>query len=195
MFKYKDFIKDEDLLLLIENSIRGGISSVMGPRYIESDENTKLLYIDANNLYGWAMNQYLPTGDFKKIKFGCDEDYECDELLIDEIKEEILNTPDDNEYGYFIECDLEYPAEIKEKTENFPLCPYQTNADPDLFSGYMNSVKQSNYKPTENFLCDLTNIQKYMIHYRMFKFYIIMGMKVTKIHSLWRFKQSLWLEQ
>ena len=126
-----DFIKDKDLLLLLENNIRGGISSVMGPRYIESDTNTKLLYIDANNLYGWAMSQYLPTGDFKKMrsfaKFGCDND----ELLIDEVKEDILNTPDDCAYGYFIECDLENPAEIKEKTENFPLCPYQTKADPD----------------------------------------------------------------
>ena len=112
-----DFIKDEDLLLLLENNIRGEISSVMGPRYIESDENKKLLYNDANNLYGWAISQCLPTGDFKKIwsfaKFGCDND----ELLIDEIKEDILNTPDDNEYGYFIECDLEYPVEIKEKTK------------------------------------------------------------------------------
>ena len=128
-----DFIKDTDLLLLLEKNIRGGILSVMGPRYIESDENTKLLYIEANNLFGWAMCQYFPTGDFKKIKFGCDEDY--DELLIDEIKEDIISTPDDNEIGYFIECDLEYPAEIEEKTENFPLCPYQTKADPDLFSG------------------------------------------------------------
>ena len=64
-----DFIKDKELLLLLENNIRGGISSVMGPRYIESDENTKLLYIDANNLFEWAMSQYLPTGDFEKIKF------------------------------------------------------------------------------------------------------------------------------
>ena len=52
-----DFIKDKQLLLLLENIIRGGISSVMGPRYIESNENTKLLYVDANNLYGWAMSQ------------------------------------------------------------------------------------------------------------------------------------------
>ena len=110
-----DFIKDKEFLLLLENNVRGGISSVMGPRYNESDENTKLLYIDANNLYGWAMNQYLPPGDFKKIKLCCDEDYEYDSVLMDEIKEDILNTPDDNEYGYFIECDLEYPAEIKEK--------------------------------------------------------------------------------
>ena len=185
-----DFIKDKQLLLLLENNIRGGISSVMGPRYIESDTNTKLLYIDANNLYGWAMSQYLPTGHFKKMQsFKCD----VDELLIEEIKEDILNTPDDNEFGYFIECDLEYPAEIKEKTENFPLCPYQTKADPELFTTYMNSVKQPNYKPTEKLMCDLTNKYIYMMHYRMFKFYMTLGMKVTKIHTIYRFKQSLWL--
>ena len=150
-----DFIKDKQLLLLLENNIRGGISSVMGPRFIESDENTKLLYIDANNLYGWAMSQYLPTGDFKKMR-SCHEAMQYDSALMNEIKEDILNTPDDNEFGNFIECDLEYPAEIKEKTENFPLCPYQAKADPNLFSEYMNSVKQPNYKPTEKRMCDLT---------------------------------------
>ena len=81
----------------------------MGPRFIESNENTKLLYIDANNLYGWAMSQYLPTGDFKKMQ-NCHGTY--DSTLMNEITEDILNTPDDNDFGYFIECDLEYPAEI-----------------------------------------------------------------------------------
>ena len=186
-----DFIKDKDLLLLLENNIRGGISSVIGSPYIESDENTKFLYIDANNLYGWAMSQYLPTGDFEKIKLCC----EYDSVLMNEIKEVILNTPDHNEFSYFVECDLEYPAEIKEKTKNFPFCPYQTKADPELFTTYMNSVKQPNYKPTEKLLCDLSNKQKCIIHYRMFKFYTKMGMKVTKIHTIYRFKQSLWLEK
>ena len=111
------------------------------------------------------MSQYLPTGDFKKMR-SCYGIY--DSALMNEIKEDILNKPDDNEYGYFIECDLEYPAKIKEKTENFPLCPYQTKADPNLFSEYMNSVKQPNYKPTEKLMCDLTNKYNYMMHYRMF---------------------------
>ena len=114
---------------------------------------------------------------------------------MNEIKEDILNTPDDNEYDYFVECDLEYPAEIKEKTENFPFCSYQIKADPELFTTYMNSVKQPNYKPTEKLMCDLTNKQKNMIHYRMFKFYTKMGMKVTKIHTMYRSKQTLWLEK
>ena len=59
----------------------------------------------------------------------------------------------------------------------------------------MNIVKQPNYKPLENLMCDLRNKQKYMIRNRMFKFYIIMGIKVTKIHTIYRFKQSLWLEK
>ena len=190
-----DFIKDKQLILLLENNFRGGISSVIGPRYIESDENTKLLYIDANNFYGWAMSQYLPTGDFKKMNLCCGEAMQYDSALMNEIKEDILNTPAGNVFGYFIECDLEYPAEIEEKTEDFPLCPYQTKADPECFSEYMNSVKQPNYKPTEKLMCDLTNKYNYMMHYRMFKFYTNLGMKVTKIHTIYRFKQSLWLEK
>ena len=191
-----DYIKDtaklpsgNELLLLLENNIRGGISSVMGNRHVQSDENKQILYIDANILYGWAMSQYLPTGDFKKIKLCC----EYDSVLMNEIKEDIFNTPDDNEYGFFIECDLEYPVEIKEKTKNFPFCQYQTKADPNLFSGYMNNVNQPNYKPTSKLICDVTNKSKYMIHYRMFKFYLNQGMKVTKIHTIYKFKQSPWL--
>ena len=186
-----DFLKDKDLLLLLKNNIQGGISSVMGDRFVESNENKQILYIDANNLYIWALSQYLPTGDFKKIKFGC----EHESVLMNEIKEDILSTPDDNEKGYFIECDIEYPVEIKEKTENFPLCPYQTKADPSLFSDFLNSVKQTSYKPTPKLTCDVTNKQKYMMHYRVFKFYISMGMKVTKIHCVYRVKQDNWLEK
>ena len=118
---------------------------------------------------------------------------EYDSVLMNEIKEDIFNTPDDNEFGYFIECNLEYPAEIKEKTKNFPFCPYQTKADPNLFSGYMNNINQPNYKPTSKLMCDVTNKSKYMIHYRMFKFYLNQGMEVTKIHTFYKFKQSPWL--
>ena len=134
-----DFIKDKHLLLLLENNIRGGISSVMGDRFVESNENKQILYIDANNLYGRAMSQYVPTGTFEKLYFP--EEYELEQIV------EVLRfIPDNNPYGVFIECDLEYPVEITEKNENFPLCPYQTKADPECFSDYMNSVKQPNYR-------------------------------------------------
>ena len=70
------------------------------------------------------------------------------------------------------------------------MCPYQVEASCELFSDYMNFIKQPNYKLTQQLVCDLTNKQKYMMHYRMFKFHINMGKKVTKMHTIYRFKQS-----
>ena len=98
------FIKNKDLLLLLENIIRGGISSVMGDRFVESNENKQILYIDANNLYGWAMSQYLPTSEFEKLQLP--EEYILEQIV------DLKFIPDNNEFGYFIECDLEYPVEI-----------------------------------------------------------------------------------
>ena len=152
-----DYIKCKELLLLLENNIRGGISSVMGSRHVHSDENKQILYIDANNLYGWARSQYLSTSEFEKLQLP-------EEYILEQIVEDLTHCPDNNEFGYFIECDLEYPVEIKEKTINFPFCPYQTKADPDLFSAYMNNVNQPKYKPTSKLMCDVTNKSKYMIH-------------------------------
>ena len=98
-----DFIKDKELLLLLENNIRGGISSVMGDRHVQSDENKQILYIDANNLYGWAMSQCLPTGEFKILPLNtCDY---TDNYNLEQLVEDLLQIPDDNEYGFFRECD------------------------------------------------------------------------------------------
>ena len=102
-------LQDIDMILLLENNIRGSISSVMGDRYIQSDENKKILYIDATNLYGHSMSQPLPSDE---IKFNNNVELE-----------DIFNTPDDSDIGYFIEVDLKYSHYIKEKTKNFPFAP------------------------------------------------------------------------
>ena len=88
-------LQDKDMILLSENNFRGGKSSVMGDRYVKSDDHKRILYIDANNLYGHFMSQMLP----------------CDENKFDtNVKlEEILNTPVYSDIGYFIEVDLNYP--------------------------------------------------------------------------------------
>ena len=88
-------LQDKDMILLLENNIRGGISSVMGDRYIKSDVNKKILYIDANNSYGHSMSEPLP---YDEIKFDNEVNLE-----------DILNTPDDSDIGYFVEVNLKYP--------------------------------------------------------------------------------------
>ena len=50
-------LQDNDMILILENFIRGGISSVVGDRYVKSDENKQILYVDAKNLYGHSMSQ------------------------------------------------------------------------------------------------------------------------------------------
>ena len=174
-------LQDKNIILLLENIIRGGISSVMGDRYINSDENKKILYVDANILYGHSMSQPLPYDEIKfddNVKLG-----------------DILNTPDDSDIGYFIEADLIYPDNINEKTKKFPLAPVNKKINPDNYNDYMKSIKPDTYIQTSKLICDWSDKKNYLIHYRMLKFYIRHGMIVDKVHDIISFKQSRWLEK
>ena len=188
--KYTDIklqtLQDTDLILLIENNIRGGISSVMGDRYVKSDEDNSILYIDATNLYGHSMSQMLP---YDEIEIWHGHPYKYWNWL-----EEILNTPDDSEIGYFLEVDLKYPDNIKQKTKYFPFCPENKKIDPNKYNEYMNTIKPENYTKSKKLICDWTDKKKYLIQYRMLKFYVRHGMIVEKIHEIISFKQSRWLE-
>ena len=174
-------LQDKDMILLLENIIRGGISSVMGDRYIQSDDNKKVLYFDANNLYGDSMSQPLP---YDEIKF--DNNVKL---------EDILNTPDDGDIGYFVEVDLKYSDNIKEKTKHFPFAPENKKINPNDFNDYMNEIKPDNYTSTKKLICDWSDKKNYLAQYRMLKFFIRHGMIIDKVHNIISFKQSKWLEK
>ena len=83
---------------------------------INTNTNTKdkviyrnIWYIDANNLYGYAMMQKLPYKDF--------------EFITTTTLDVILNTPDDSDHGYYIVCDIDYTNECKERTEQLAPMP------------------------------------------------------------------------
>ena len=104
------------------------------------------------------MSQYLP---YDEIKFS------------NNIKlETILNTPDNSEIGYFVECDLIYPDNIKEKTKHFPFCPENKISPQEKFSDYMNEIKPDSYTQCKKLICDWTDKKNYLLHYRMLKFYV-----------------------
>ena len=87
----------------------GGISSVIGDRYVKSDEKKMILFIDANDLYAHSMSQQL-LNDENKI----DGNVEL---------EDNLGTPVDSDNGYLLEVDSKYLEERKDKTKNFPVLP------------------------------------------------------------------------
>ena len=144
-------LQDKDLILTLEDNIRGGISSVMGDRYIKSDDDKKILYFDANNLYGHSMIQPLP---YEEIEM-----WHGDPALYMNWLEAILNTPDDSDIGYFIEADLNYPDDIKEETKNFPFCPENKIIHKDKYNDndYMKQIKAKNYAKSKKLICDWTD--------------------------------------
>ena len=170
-----ELIKNVDLFQMFESGIRGGISGIFDDRYIESDNNTKILHVDMNNLYGFAMLFHLPTGNFQIY-----ENNSITESFIDKV----LNTHDCNNVGYVLIVDLIYPDIIEYKSKNFPFCPENKTINPDNYTEYMKEHKPQPHRPTSKLICDQTNKEYYIVHYRNLKFYLRMGMIINKVHRI-----------
>ena len=110
------------MVLMIENGIRGGIlqcsnrhakanNKYMNEKYDKSKESVFIEYLDANNLYGWAMSKYLRYGGFR-----------CSSTDID-----VLNISDDSSKGYILEVALSYPKELHNYHSDLPLVPEYQN--------------------------------------------------------------------
>ena len=73
-----------------------------------------------NNLYGWAVSKYLTCGRFKWLK------------NVD--KFDVMSINDKSPIGYFLEVDLEYPDELHELHNDFPLAPEKLSVSSDMWS-------------------------------------------------------------
>ena len=143
--------------------------------------------MEATSLYGHSMFQMLSDDEIEKWHGNPD-------IYIDEL-EEISNTPDDNDVGYFVEVDLSYPDILKEKTKRFSFCLESKKINHDKYNDYMKKTKPENYTTFKKLICDRSDKKKYLIPYRMLQFYVKHGMVVEKIHEIVSFKQSKWLEK
>ncbi|XP_074653582.1 uncharacterized protein LOC141907740 [Tubulanus polymorphus] len=188
-----------DMYLFIEQGIRGGIS-VITHRYFEANnkyfadydeakESSYIMYLDANNLYGWAMSQALPVGEFRWLET------ENDPLWPD--AQDILTMTDDAHFGMILEVDLEYGAELHDLHNDLPLAPERMLVNEDLMlSPYQKllfqTLKLSSSK-IHKLIPNLYNKTRYIVHYRNLRLYMKLGMKLTKIHRVLHFRQSAWM--
>ena len=179
-----ELIKNVDLFQMFESGIRGGISGVFGDRYVETDNNIKILHIDMINFYVFATLQHLPIGNFQIY-----ENNSITESFINKV----LNTHDCSNIGYILIVDLIYPDNIKHQSTNFPFCPENKTINPDNFTEYMKEHVPNPFRPTSKLICDQTNKECYIVHYRNLKFYIRMGMIICKVHRIVSFDQTPWL--
>ena len=139
------------MLLMIEKGIRGGISNAF-KRYAKAnnkfmkdfdpaEKSSFIVYLDANNLYGWAMSKPLPVGGFEKMN---EKELKNWERFVD--KEGI---------GCILEVDLEYPVELHDFHNDFPLAPER------LTLGKVEKLTQ-NLRDKEKMVLHGKNLQLYL---------------------------------
>ena len=164
-----ELLSDVDMLLMIEEGIRGGVSMIsnryakannkyMGESFINTMISIYIAYLDSNNLYGWGMSKPLPTYGFKWMKDS--------ELNIWE------------KIPCILEVDLEYPKELHDLHNDYPLAPERVKIN-----------------KTEKLTPNLWDKKKYVIHYENLKQYLRLGLKLTRIHRGIKFKESQWLKK
>ena len=174
-------LHDYDMLMMFEQGIRGGITHI-SKRYAEANnkymknynpkkESSYIQYLDANNLYGWAMSQQLPTHGFSWMKNITKE--KVMEIL-EKANHSMLNH---GRKGYIFEVDLEYPEHLWDSHNDYPLAPEKM---------IVNGV--------EKLICHFKPRKNYVVHYRNLRQYLELGMRITAVHRGISFYQSSWME-
>lgn len=191
-----ELMTDVDMFQFIEKGMRGGVSYI-AHRYGKAnnkymlDYDTKkpskhIIYLDANNLYGYAMSQYLPTGNFKWLS----------QKKIDRLN--LTAYTKDSEKGLILEVDLEYPKELHDLHNSYPLAPEQIKVQKNMLSNYCKQIAEKYHISTglaTKLIPTLNKKERYVLHYRNLQLYIDLGLKVSKIHRVLEFNQSPWLRK
>ena len=171
-----ELISDIDMLLMLEEGIRGGIchsvfrhakaNNKYMKDYDENKESPFQIYTDYNNLYGKAMSEKLPVDGFEWV----DDISEIDENFI-------KNYDEDSNVGYFIKADIEYPKELHNKHSDLPFLPGRMK---------VNKCKK--------LVCNLYDKKDYVDHIKSLKQALNNGSKIKKIYRVLKFNQSAWLK-
>ena len=173
-----ELLNDPNMLLMFEKGIRGGIS-IISNRYGEANNkymrkgfnknkpSKYLMYLDANNLYGCAMSEKLPTHGFKWLSCG-----EMEKLFNNRVIQVWEKIP------CILEVDLEYPENLHDLHNDYPFCPER--------------VKCKN--GVEKLIPNLNDKTKYIIHYKNLIQCLRAGIKLKKIHRGIKFVESEWMK-
>ena len=158
-------ISDIDILLMIEERIKGGIChSVLrhakaNNKYMKDYDKNKndsfLIYTDYNDLYGKAMPAKLPIDGFEWVE-------DLSVIDVDFIK----NYDEDSNVGYFIKADIEYPKELHNKHSDLPFLPERMK---------LNKCKK--------LVCNLYDKKDYVDHITLLKQALNHELKIKKIHK------------
>ena len=99
--------------------------------------------------------------------------------------------------GFILDADLEYPEKLHALHNNYPLAPEKLAVSYEVLSDFCRKIankygmKVGDVKELISYLSNKTN---YILHYRDLQLYLSLGMKLTKIYRVLKFKQSDWMK-
>ena len=160
-----ELLTNYDMLLMVEEGIRGGIchsihrytkaNNKYMENYAKNEESLYIQYLDANNLYGWAMSQKLPVNGFEWV-----ED-------ISRINEEFIkNYDENNDKGYILEVDVKYPKKLHDSHSDLPFLPKRMKID-----------------KCKKLVYNLQNKKIYVVHIKSLKQALNHGLKLIELSN------------
>ena len=184
-----ELITDIDMQLFIEKGLRGGISYIAHrhakannkfiKNYDPDKQSSYIMYLDANNLYGWAMSKPLPYRNFRWVN--------ADSVISK--KKGVC---------HIYEVDLEYPEELHDLHNDYPCAPEKIKVTDDMLSDYCREIKNKFKISSGNvnkLIPTLNDKKNYVLHEENLKLYLSLGLKLKKIHRVLEFSEKPWLKQ
>ena len=188
-----DLVYDQEMYEMIEAGLRGGMTQTtckkveaynkyMGSDYDKNKASSYINYLDANNLYGLSMIQKRP---YRNLKWD------------DKITEDDIINYDNGRTGYILDVDLEYPKELHDLHNDYPLAPEVMNVKANMLSEkqveiykLINGSKEPKDEKTNKLILNLNDKNKYVVHIRTLQFYLKHGLKLKKVHRAKQFEQK-----
>ena len=172
-----ELLKYYDMLLMVEEEIRGGICHAIqryakaNNKYVKDYDRKKksfyIQYFDANNSYGKAMTEKLPVKGFRWM----DDISKIDEDFV-------KNYDKNNNKGYILEVDIDYPSKLQNLHSDLPFLPERM---------IINNTKK--------LVCNLNDKKNYIVHINVLKQALDHGLKFKKVHRVIEFEQEVWLKE
>ena len=192
----------------LESAKRGGVAAgcelrtaqannpfLPGKLYDETKPTTYLMAFDVNNLYGKALQSYLPTHGFRWIEYDSDlwEKIQADPTSFFKNYDNDVNKPATT--GFTVEVDLSFPPDIHDKLKGLTPVPYKRTVQFDELSPeqqemFKNLNLGDTAMATPRLVTDLYPKKNYVVHYRVLKLYLDLGVKLDKVHKGIMYNQS-----